>query len=108
MTTEEAIEQLENLEKCETYLWSKDIQAIDIAVKALEENKELIRLLKLAVDDFERFRCLMSSVVDKDFCETALEYYFYPNDLCNSCPLSGSAKCQWKHADEAMKLIGEE
>lgn len=75
--------------------------------KIEKENDELKRLLKLAVEDFERFRCLMSSAVNKDFCETALEYHFNPYDLCNSCPLSGSAKCKWKHADEAMKLIGE-
>ena len=73
-----------------------------------EENKELKRLLKLAVEDFERFRCLMSSTVNKDFCETALEYHCNPYDLCNSCPLSGSAKCKWRYADEAMKLIGDE
>ena len=133
------IEHLKDLEKCDVYLWLKDMQAIDIAVKVLEENqelkadyerlqeeiklidinaanvqkeyekeiKELKRLLKLAVEDFERFRYLMSSTVNKDFCEKALEYHFNPYDLCNSCPLSGSAKCKWKHAGEAMKLIGE-
>lgn len=52
MTIDEAIEQLKNLEKCETYLWSKDIQAIDIAVKALKENKRMKELLKLSVEDF--------------------------------------------------------
>ena len=41
MTIDEAIAQLENLRKCEIYLWSKDIQAIDIAIKALEENDTL-------------------------------------------------------------------
>lgn len=41
MTIEEAIAQLENLKKCEIYLWSKDIQAIDMAIKALEENDTL-------------------------------------------------------------------
>lgn len=76
--------------------------------KLEEENKELKKLLKLAVEDFERFRCLMSSTVNKDFCETALEYHCNPYDLCNSCSLSGSAKCKWRYADEAMKLIGDE
>lgn len=117
MTIEKAIEQLEDLKKDREGfaktddpdgVFAQDVEAIDIAVKALEENKELKRLLKLAVEDFEKFRCLMSSKVNKDFCETALEYHFNPYDLCNSCPLSGSAKCKWKHADEAMKLIGEE
>lgn len=43
-----------------------------------EENFELKRLLRLAVEDFEIFRSL----------------------------ISGSVKCKWKHADEAEKLIG--
>ena len=130
MTIDEAIEQLKNLEKCEAYLWSKDIQAIDIAVKALEENqklkadyerlqeeaklidinaanvqkeyekeiKELKRLLKLAVDDFdyiyEEHSCLgMNGCrIDCPYCDDAA-------DCC---------KGEWKHADEAIKLIGED
>lgn len=70
-----------------------------------EETAELKRLLKLAVEDFERFRCLMSSDINEEFCETALEYHCNPYDLCNSCPLSGSVKCKWKHAEEAMKIL---
>ena len=115
MTIEEAITQLKDLRKdIESFekndepdsVFAHDIEAIDIAVKALEETAELKRLLRLAVEDIERFRTLMSSTVNKDFCETALEYHCNPYDLCNSCPLSGSAKCKWRYADEAMKLIG--
>ncbi|MGN0630958.1 MAG: hypothetical protein ACI4JN_06480 [Ruminococcus sp.] len=91
----------------ERYREVYDVKLSEISL-CEREIQELKRLLKLAVEDFERFRCLMSSKVNEDFCETALEYHCNPYDLCNSCPLSGSAKCKWKHADEAMKLIGGE
>lgn len=98
MTIEKAIEQLENLGKCEIYLWSKDIQAIDIAVKALEENKELKRLLKLAIESFD--------YIDKKFgCAGC-------NKGWKKCPYNAGEKdcCteKWKYHDEAMKLIGED
>lgn len=41
MTIDEAIVQLEKLKKCEVYLWSDDIEAIDIAIKAIVENDTL-------------------------------------------------------------------
>ena len=97
MTIDEAIEQLKNLEKCETYLWSKDIQAIDIAVKALEENKRMKELLKLAVEDFE----ILGNEIYCSDCDF--------NFMCHSCPLrsdNGNCSKGWKHTDEAMKLIG--
>ena len=97
MTIDEAIEQLKNLEKCETYLWSKDIQAIDIAVKALEENKRMKELLKLAVEDFE----ILGNEIYCSDCDF--------NFMCRSCPLrsdNGNCSKGWKHTDEAMKLIG--
>ena len=140
MTIEEAIAQLKDLRKDrESFaknvepdgVFAQVIKAIDIAIKALEENdtlkteimavksgsdvlkirkleeenKELKRLLRLAVEDFQRFRCLMSSGINEEFCETALEYHCNPYDLCNSCPLSGSEKCRWKHTGEAMKIL---
>lgn len=74
----------------------------------VNENKELKRLLRLAVGDIERFRTLMSHCVHKDFYAAALEYNCNPYDLCNSCPLSGSEKCRWQHAEEALGLIGDD
>lgn len=99
MTIEEAIEQLKNLEKCETYLWSKDIQAIDIAVKALEENKRMKELLKQAVEDFKTAYVLGDNcyTVDCEICpyrEYVKEEEFY---YC-SCG-------RWDYADEVEKLL---
>ena len=97
MTIEEAIAQLKILEQIRPHLWFADVEAIDIAIKALEENdtlkteimavksgsdilkickleeenKELKRLLRLAVEGIERIG-------------------------------------KWKHAEEALKLIGDE
>lgn len=105
MTIEEAMFILQHgsSEGEQKYLLA--VKVVGHYIKQLrEETAELKRMLKLAVEDIERFRCLMSSTANKDFCETALEYHCNPYDLCNSCPLSGSAKCKWRYADEAMKL----
>ena len=88
--------------------WNKLEFMINNFSRLEEENKELKRLLRLSVRDIERFRTLMSHCVHKDFCAAALEYNCNPYDLCNSCPLSGSEKCRWQHAEEALKLIGDE
>lgn len=125
MTIEKAIEQLEDLKKDREGfaktddpdgVFAQDIEAIDMAVKAIieamevksgsdvlkilkleEENKELKRLLKLAVDDF-----------DFIYLEHSCAYMKCSTD----CPYNGSeANCckgEWKHADEAMKLIGDD
>ena len=87
---------------------SINYELVDENQELINENAELKRLLRLAVEDFERFRCLMSSDINEEFCETALEYNCNPYDLCNSCPLSGSVKCKWQHAEEALKLIGDD
>lgn len=116
MKIEEALIQLADLRKDrESFakngepdgVFTQDIKAIDIAVKALEENdtlkaeimavksgsdvlkicklkeenKELKKLLKLAIEDFEK--CVYS----------------------NNCPVDIG---KWKHAEKAMKLIGDE
>lgn len=87
MTIEEAITQLKDLRKDrETFLandepdseFAKDIAAIDVAVKALEENAELKRLLRLAVDDFET----LSDEVVREDCDFNL--------FCKSCPFSSN------------------
>lgn len=92
MTIDEAIEQLEDLKRYREGfaktdepdgVFAHDAESIDIAVKALKENKELKRLLKLAVEDLA---------------------------LCIRYKTSNLEERgrKWVHADEAMKLIGED
>lgn len=59
------------------------------------ENTELKRLLKLAVEDIEKMSdYLCDNCYDDGWCPCA-------NDDGN-----GNYFCKWKHIDEAMKLIG--
>ena len=97
MTIEEAIRHLKDLSKCEIYLWSKDIQAIDIAVKALEENKRMKELLKLSVEDFGKINLYISKY----------PYSTYHCVLnCDDCPYAITLQgCKWKHYSEAIELL---
>lgn len=132
MTIEEAITQLADLRKDrESFakndesdgVFAHDIKAIDIAVKALEENdtlkteimavksgsdvmkirkleeenNKLKRLLRLAVED-------MKNVSDDNCCYHCI----YGNPITRHCKeYKGNRNCyKWQHADEAMKLIG--
>lgn len=74
----------------------KDVENTDKylseAIKALEENAELKRLLKLAVED-----------IDAAMNETGCDICKFTRCVCDS-----STPCVWRHLDEAMKLIGEE
>ena len=74
----------------------KDVENADKylseAIKALEENAELKRLLKLAVEDI---------------------YWAMGDSACAICKFircgcNDSTPCTWRHLDEAIKLIGEE
>lgn len=62
-----------------------------IVEKLEEENAELKRLLKLAVED-----------IDAAMNETGC-------DICKfmRCRCDSSTPCTWRHQDEAMKLIGD-
>lgn len=70
-------------------------EALNMAIKALEESVELKCLLKLAVEDFDfiyrEHRCtdMERCLLDCPYCDE--------EDCC---------KGKWKHADEALKLIG--
>lgn len=137
MTIEEAIAQLKDLRKDrEGFLendepdseFAKDIEAINVALEHMDlhgtyigmsahnelsakyekqksinyelveenqefvnENKELKRLLRLAIEDINRFaRC-----VDFRDCK----------DCCMAFTLYS---CKWKHAEEALKLLGDD
>ena len=60
----------------------------------VNENKELKRLLRLAVEDL--------SGID-GVCD---DY----DDVCDECPCKVNilGSCKWKHAEEALKLIGDD
>ena len=104
MTIEEAIAQLKDLRKDrEGFLendepdseFAKDIEAIDVAVKALEENSKLKRLLRLAVDDIAWSNCNMG---DSDECPDCPYYSGKPGRCLN----------EWKHAEEVLELLGDD
>ena len=72
-------------------LCSERIQKI---VRLEEENKELKRLLRLAVEDL--------SGID-GVCD---DY----DDVCDECPCKVNilGSCKWKHAEEASELLGDD
>lgn len=124
MTIEEAIAQLKILETIRPHLWLADVEAIDIAIKALEENdtlkteimavksgsdilkickleeenKELKRLLRLAVED-------MKKVSDDNCCYHCI----YGNPITRHCEeYKGNENCyKWQHAEEAERALEE-
>lgn len=109
MTIEEAIAQLKDLRKDrETFLandepdseFAKDIAAIDVTVKALEETAELKRLLRLAVEELEPAICNYCKYENEEHCEYERKLMGIENYAC--------AFVFWKHAEEALKLIGDD
>lgn len=132
MTIEEAIAQLKELKKCEKYLYPSDIKAIDIALEHMDlygtyismnmhnklykkqksinyelvdeneelinENKELKRLLRLAVEELEPAICNYCKYENEEQCEKERRLLGIENDAC--------AFVCWKHAEEALELIG--
>lgn len=74
-------------------LCSERIQKI---VKLEEENKELKRLLRLAVEDFEK--CVYSNNCPVDSCGTE----------CPFCYVDHECLGKWKHAEEASELLGDD
>lgn len=64
----------------------------------IEENAELKRMLKIAVEDiYNRSYCGM--------CENGIPI---DNDVCDRCKAITLDMFEWRHKAEAMKLIGEE
>ena len=96
MTKAEIIEELREAE-CELSSLEEEFKrGIEYARKSVdkleEENAELKRLLKLAVEDI---------------------YWAMGDSACAICKFircgcNDSTPCTWRHLDEAMKLIGEE
>lgn len=65
-------------------------EALNMAIKALEENNRLKELLKKAVEDIRLVQ------VDCD------------SEDCNYCIYDLHNCCKWKRHNEAMKLIGDD
>lgn len=167
MTIEEAIAQLKILETIRPHLWLADVEAIDIAIKALEENDtlkteimavksgsdvlkickleeenaelkkyinqldeeqksidefatavheeykreiaELKRLLKLAVEDIKTLLCSVGApIYSREGRESCKVCCFNHKCGCSNYCSVRTAYKKWKHAEEAMKLIGDE
>lgn len=64
------------------------------ALDKLEENSELKRLLRVAVDDFDK-------LANVESC-----YYPFCGERCPFDCTGGCEEREWKHRDEAMKLLG--
>lgn len=76
--------------------WNKLELMINNFSRLEEENKELKRLLKLAVEDIGKHSfCSM--------CENRSD-----DSKCKKCKAVTLDMFKWKHVDEAMKLIGDE
>lgn len=75
--------------------WNKLEFMINNFSKLEEENKELKRLLRLAVDDIAWSNCNMG---DSDECPDCPYYSGKPGRCLN----------EWKHAEEASELLGDD
>lgn len=92
MTKAEIIEELREAE-CELSSLEEEFErGIEYARKSCdkleEENAELKRMLKLAVEDIDE-------AMNGDTCE-----------ICSDKRCDKSTPCVWRYLDEAMKLIG--
>lgn len=82
------------------------VEALQIAVKALEENTELKRLLKLAVEDAkalfeacEKEYMMHDSFIEPEMCRFCK---YYRTGFCKCEPVG---KCQWRYADNVKGMI---
>ena len=102
MTKAEITEELREAE-CELSSLEEEFKrAVEYARKTCdnleEENAELKRMLKIAVEDiYNRSYCGM--------CENGIPI---DNDVCDRCKAMTLDMFEWRHKAEAMKLIGEE
>lgn len=84
----EAEKHIDNLEEASRLLLKSTLTLGDKCDSLETENKELKRLLRLAVRDIGKMKR----------CE---EFPF-----CVGCPKENEPYCEWKHNDEVMKLLG--
>lgn len=78
--------------------WNKLEFMINNFSRLEEENKELKRMLRLALNDFE-FIYDEHSCTGECECDTFCPYNDGKEDCC---------KGEWKHSKEALKLIGDD
>lgn len=80
------VEQISNLEQHDMLL--RECEILN------ERYKEAVKFLKAAVEDF-------SNIYD---------HIFDCDGMCDTCPIHGNRDTcdKWVHADEALKLIGED
>ena len=69
-----------------------------IVEKLEEENAELKRMLKIAVED----------IYNRSYCGICENEIPIDKDVCDRCKAITLDMFEWKHKAEAMKLIGEE
>lgn len=99
MTIEEAIRRIKKYNEIHSRKERNAVyitEALNIAIKALEENTELKRLLRLAVEDFD-------FIYQEHSCAIT--------ECSEDCPYNDEKDCclgKWKHHDEALRLIGGE
>lgn len=73
----------------------KRCETLEVEINRLQsENDELKRLLRLAVDDFDK-------LANVESC-----YYPFCGEKCPFDCTGGCEEREWKHRDEAMKLLG--
>lgn len=78
---------------------SINYELVDENQKLINENKELKRLLRLAVDDFE----VMGNEVYYKDCDFDFR--------CKLCPFhcySGGCSTKWRYTNEVLNLIGDD
>lgn len=105
MTNKEARELLKQLEDrgtIENNLSMDQIYALRVAQGALDDIAECKRLLKLAVKDFNKslgamYTCPYCKYVNRKREVCGLRKEQYCGDIC-----------EWRYADEALKLIRED
>ena len=78
------------------------VEAVENARKSCdkleEENAELKRMLKIAVEDIH----------NRSYCGMCKNGIPIDNDVCDRCKTFTLDMFEWRHKAEAMKLIGEE
>ena len=102
MTKAEIIEELREAE-CEISGLKKEfVKNTEYARKSVdkleEENAELKRMLKMAVEDIE----------GRSYCSMCKNGVYNYSDTCKRCNAIALDMFEWGHKDEAMKLIGDD
>lgn len=105
MTIDEAIAQLKELRKCEKYLYPSDIKAIDIALEHMDLYGTYISM-NMHNKLYKKQKSINYELVDEN-----QELINENKELKRLLRLAvdGIERIgKWKHAEEALKLIGDE